>query len=274
MCCFSGPVAVSGTNIFCRHLGARQLLAYDMRYASDDDVAMILPLPVPPGSGEKAVRFIDLSGYDDFFDHLHAAFEIPTRGGSFPEDVLLGDSSLEVHSVGSFDASFVPSRKDFARLDPRFRMPDAAWAALPQYADWGFAVFKLKAASILEASHEGTPVSRPARGRVSSGGGRVHPMAFEFPTRSPDQVFFPTVHVHDGAVREYARFDHWLFLQLPEDRRPQSTVTDRFAPAERSADAVIDLARAKGLVSARDTLWRLRYAGEALNEDIWSPITR
>lgn len=273
MCCFSGSVSVSGTNIFCRHLGAKQVLAYDMRYASDDDIAMILPLPVPPGSGEKAVRFIDLSGYDDFFDHLHAAFEIPTRGGSYLAGASLGADTLEVHSVGAFDASFVPSRKDFARLDARFRFPENAWASLPQYADWGFAVFKLKAATMLEPSHEGTPAG-VLRALDGLGTGRVHPMAFEFPTRAPDQVFFPTVHVHDGQVHEYATFDHWLFLQLPEDRRPQSTVTDRFAPAERSADACVDIDRAKGLVSARDPLWRLRYSGEALNEDIWSPIVR
>lgn len=274
MCCFSGPVSVSGTNIFCRHLGAKQLLAYDMRYASDDDVAMILPLPVPPGSGEKAVRFIDLSRYDDLFDHLHAAFDIPTRGGSYPADLMLGeDSALEVHSVGSFDASFVPSRKDFSRLDPRFRFPENAWKSLPLYADWGFAVFKLKAATQLEPSHEGTPAD-VRRAMSGLGSGRVHPMAFEFPTRSPEQVFFPTVHVHDGQVHEYAHFDHWLFLQVPDDRRPQSTVSDRFTPSERSADAVIDLKRAQGLVSARDPLYRLRYAGEALNEDVWAPLVR
>ena len=34
----------------------------------------------------------------------------------------------------------------------------------------------------------------------------IHPMAFEFPTRHPDKLFFPTNHVHDGALHDKAVF--------------------------------------------------------------------
>lgn len=89
---------------------------------------------------------------------------------------------LRVHEVGSFEASFVPSLADFSRLDARFRLPDGLWEGLPIYADYGFAVFKLKA-----------------------GERKVHPMAFEFASRDRRQLFFPTVHIHDGQIAERAR---------------------------------------------------------------------
>src|SRR5262249_58819336 len=69
-----------------------------------------------------------------------------------------------------------------------------AWDALPAYKDHGFAVFKLK-----------------------KGAKTIHPMAFEFPRRDPKRLFFPTVHIHDGAVHPTAKFDHSLYLQKRDD---------------------------------------------------------
>ena len=34
---------------------------------------MILPLPVVPGVGEDVIRFIDLSGYEEFIDDMRRA---------------------------------------------------------------------------------------------------------------------------------------------------------------------------------------------------------
>ena len=53
-------------------------------------------------------------------------------------------AALKVHSVGKFVASFVPSQSDFDRLDPQFVIPKESWAKLPEYQDFGFAVFQLK----------------------------------------------------------------------------------------------------------------------------------
>src|SRR5439155_23215329 len=57
MCCFSRPVqSVSATNIFARPAdNGRQWLAYSMTLKAKEDLAMVLPLPVQAGSGEKAV---------------------------------------------------------------------------------------------------------------------------------------------------------------------------------------------------------------------------
>jgi hypothetical protein len=195
MCCFSQPVKeVSGTRIFARAVDARQLLVYEMRLVAESEVAMVLPLPVPAASREDAVQFVDLSGCPRFFADLDALFPQPLSFGAPPPARAPQAKTLAVHRVGAFVASFVPSRADFARLDPRFRLPERVWDALPEYADWGFAVFAL------------TPGDRP----------EYHPMALELPRRSTDRLFFPTVHVHDGAVHATARFDHELYCQVAQ----------------------------------------------------------
>src|SRR4051794_36155540 len=80
MCCFSRPIAeVSGTSIFVRLDGDRQVLAYQMHLSSAEDVAMILPLPIALGHGEKAVEFVDLSEAPRLFEELGLCFWRPTR---------------------------------------------------------------------------------------------------------------------------------------------------------------------------------------------------
>jgi hypothetical protein len=101
--------------------------------------------------------------------------------------------TLAVHEVGAFQASFVPSLADFGRLDARFKLSEKVWERLPQYQDYGFAVFKLR-----------------DTGATSNA---VHPMAFDFATRLSGEVFVPTVHVHDGEVHDACWFDHVVFVQ-------------------------------------------------------------
>ena len=195
MCCFSRPVrSVTETTIFCRLDGqGRQLTAYAMRLNAPENLAMILPIPAEPGSGEKAIEFIDLQFYRNFFDHLNLGFP-DSMPKSYAESFGAATNkraALEVKRVGSFDASYVPSLTDFSRLDGRFRLPEGTWKS-PQYLDWGFVVFKLR-----------------------KGEANVHPMAFSFPTRYERMVFFPTVHIHDGQMHETAEFDHVLYCQAP-----------------------------------------------------------
>lgn len=207
MCIFSGTVdLVAGTQIFARALpSGEQLLAYQMDFAAADDVAMILPLPVPAGVGDDALTFIDLSDYPSFFHDLQRAFPAPlARGGFAPQSLA---SALPVHEVGDFVASFVPRPEDFVRLDPRFRLPPSLLESFAWYGDWGFAVFELAS----KASRPG--LLERLRGRREVSRQSVHPMAFRFPRRDPREVFFPTVHVHDGTVPDQAEFDHALFVQ-------------------------------------------------------------
>jgi hypothetical protein len=263
MCCFSRHVEkVWSTRIFARPLeGGRQLLVYGMSLELADDVAMILPIPVPAGVGDDAVKFVDMSARPTFFDDLSALFPRPVPQG-------YGDPSLDrfapqaatlvVHDVGDFEASFVPKPRDFDRLDSRFRLPGEVWEALPSYADWGFCVFKLK------------------RGRGARGSGlfslfkapkpsarTVHPMAFEFPRRDPSALFFPTVHVHDGAVHPTAQFDHELFCQTEPAWEPLMEWT-------RSASRADELAPgAQPWVERSSWMYQRALTGELPNRDTY-----
>lgn len=307
MCIFSfdprsagqvGPISVGGTKIFVRGLAdGRQALVYSMNYSSQVDMAMVLPLPTPSAPREDAVEFIDLSGYDRFFEDMDKGF--PTYPG--PKGVMLGVTLsieeappriLEVHNVGSFEASFVPTSGDFSRLDSRFRLPDGVLDALPIYRDYSFAVFKLK-----------------------SGARKAHPMAFSFPRRNAKELFFPTVHVHDGTVPQEAQFDHTLYSQFQytrdltdwsashswqqitghpafdewfhtyakQQRRPIDSYSETekrlvrkliydnlvdFVEAPANASQYMEIDRAKGLVQGDALVRRMSIVGPRANKDL------
>ncbi len=203
MCLFSQPVSlVCGTQIFARVIGGappRQILVYEMEFSAAGDLAMLLPLPTPKASAEDAVHFVSLEDYPQFFKDMKKGFPEPqmrsiARGGAAPANAT---DTLEVHDVGAFEASFVPTQADFSRLDERFRLPAGVLDALPDVADYGFAVFKLKAGEKQ----------------------KVHPMALTFPTRNPSQIFYPTSHLHDGTFSSRAMFDHALYFQGSDTMR-------------------------------------------------------
>ena len=246
MCCFTRPVqSVSATNIFARSgAGGRQFIVYGMNYQAKEELAMVLPLSVKPGSGDKAVEFIDLQDYPDFFGDLRRAFPTPRHQASViaaSASELASAPPLPVVRVGQFEASFVPQQKDFARLDERVRLPPGAWARLPQYSAHGFAVFKLK-----------------------PGAATVHPMAFSFPRARPAELFFPTVHIHDGEVHETARFDHTLYCQRTEgDAFGMLGWRESSGPARR----VMKTNKARGLIAGDGHCYQRLLLGQLKNAD-------
>jgi hypothetical protein len=152
---------------------------------------MILPLPVRQPANDTTLKFIDLSHYDVFFDDLAKGFPFhtpPSIGCSGPL-APASANKLKVFEVGNYIASFVPTLADFDRLDSQFTLPNEVWARIPEYTNFGFAVFQL-----------------------SSGAMKPHPMAFEFQTANED-LFFPTMHIHDGEIHPSEEFDHILYLQ-------------------------------------------------------------
>jgi hypothetical protein len=236
---------VSNTKIFARRFGkASQYLVYEMHFHSLEDLAMILPIPTPADSPEDAVTFINLKDYARFFGDMHKGFpEPPTnRGpaaGSAP--LVTAEKKLEVVDVGAFEASFVPRIKDFSRLDERFRLPDGVWDKLPAYKEYGFAVFKLK-----------------------KGDSNVHPMAFAFPTALKKEIFFPTVHIHDGKVHDKAHFDHALYLQVGED----VTMADRnWEESPQPAGMFMDKKKAGSVILGDSHVYRRRLRGNLKNAD-------
>lgn len=246
MCCFSGRVErVDATQIFARMLApGRQGLVYALKLAAKADVAMILPLPVPAGADESAVRFVALDGYASFFDDLARAFPVSGLLSLAPQSRSPPRRQLAVVEVGAFVASFVPTLADFGRLDARFRLPAGTLDRVPGYADWGFAVFQL-----------------------GKGDRKIHPMAFDFPTRHPGALFFPTVHVHDGALHREAQFAHTLYGQGV----PQPSSDGWFSSVE-PLGSTVDAVRARGLVDPDAPVSQKSLFGKQPNQDVWAAL--
>lgn len=245
MCCFSRPVEeVKNTRIFAR-LGAKgnQVLIYQMALHAAEDLAMVLPIPVVKGTGEDGVKFLDLSKYAALFADLHRLFPVPEYAGGSTFGAApraLKSATLQVQSVGAYDASFVPSIADFSRLDERFQLPKGVWDKVPGYESFGFAVFKLK------------PVH-----------GEVHPMAFAFPTATPGRLFFPTLHIHDGKVHDKEVFDHTLYLQAA--RGPQRGGWEE-SPGLPVAKVKCGLTH--GMVRPELHVYRVKMQGKFANGDV------
>jgi hypothetical protein len=150
-------------------------------------------------------------------------------------------AKLEVFQVGDFEASFVPTVKDFSRLDQRFRLPPETWSKLPDYQPYGFAVFKLK-----------------------PGAQTIHPMALSFRRNNPRKLFFPTVHIHDGKVHAKARFDHALYCQPTDDGHPAIL---EWQESSGQATSFLNVQKAKGIVLADQHCYRKEMRGTLPNRD-------
>ncbi|MDY7012357.1 MAG: hypothetical protein SVX43_01945 [Cyanobacteriota bacterium] len=140
---------------------------------------------------------------------------------------------------------------DFDRLDARFKLPDLIWDNLPQYQDYSFAVFKLRV--------------------TERDGVTVHPMAFEFVTRFRNALFFPTVHVHDGRVRDRAEFDHYLFYQGENICHPDEKIgkpRDRFVfTSQDRAVRCVRVQKTKGIVDGEQPCRVVAKYGMLPNQD-------
>lgn len=265
MCCFSSPTEVHGTSIFARMLRpGTQGLVYQMQYTAKSPTAMILPLPVRLPAKEDAVRFKSLKEYPDFFAALGRAFPAKPPSSHFgskamPEAQPAAASALEVHEVGDFVASFVPTVDDFSRLDAQFVLSKDVWQKVPTVKGYGFAVFQLKATA-----------------------GKPHPIAFEWDTALGDTVFFPTLHIHDGTVHEKDDFDHVLFLQEPvfdakvsgyegPDEKDSAT---GFVRSEKAAKESVEVARTQGLVSPDHLVHRVTMRGSLPNRDTFVDVKK
>jgi hypothetical protein len=264
---FSGPVHhVAKTNIFVSELGDNHCTVYEMQVAARVPVAMILPVPVIACGGEDALSFINLEKFPNFFKAMAETF--PARAskgmrGRGRDRGLLGSAPLKVHDVGQYIASYVPSVDQFDRLDERFRMPQNVWDSLPDYQDFGFAVFQLKETGLEPRN--------------------FHPMAYRYPPADPYRLFFPTIHVHDLEVPKNAAYDHYLYYQpggyfksmFESQRETRAMLGSSFEPNDlglwESADqysfARFPFESSEGLVDKTRPLERLKVVGKLPNED-------
>lgn len=244
MCILSQPIQdIASTNIFANDLGRGvHGTVYSMEIETRVPVAMLLPVPVLQGSGDDALKFVDLSNYPDFFEDMDELF--PEMYLSMSRSIgspAMKVKSLQVHQVGAFKASYVPSMDDFGRLDPQFRLDPMIWATLPNYTGFGFAVFSFD------------PGAKK----------RIHPMAYNYPVERPTELFFPTVHVHDGKSADKTdRFDHKLYYQHSPNFGDVN-----WDMSNSSAYTSVNASKTNGLVRESDVVYRKRLRGNLPNAD-------
>lgn len=257
MCIFARPVqSVGQTKIFARQTPSQhQCLVYQMLYDSEEPNAMILPLPVRDSSDEKNFQFVDLSDYPKFFNDLDRGFPFIAPqfsiGCSQSKTVTSRSLDLKVEKVGNYIASLVPTIADFSRLDPRFRLADGIWNKLPKYRNYAFAVFQLEKGNL-----------------------KPHPMAMKFASATKE-IFFPTLHIHDGEIHDREAFEHELYLQHASldakvGRYRNSDVSDRatnLVRSQKTAKHFCDIEKGLGLVSPDLLVHRKEIEGDQTNQD-------
>ena len=246
MCIFTGDVkSVGDTRIFARQEGQRQVIVYDMHLSSKDETAMVLPIPVAKTSEADPVEFKDLSSYPKFFDDVESLFP-QWMSASADGFASRGASRIKVQEVGVYEASFVPSPDDFRRLDPRFSLNDSFFEQAPEYADYGFVVFKLK-----------------------PGESRVHPMAFWFSKEADNQLFFPTKHMHNGIMNSRDNFIHTRYAQCDGALNTEDPSLETVDPVSQRDELSSIVDKSQGLVSENQMISKVARYGENENKDIW-----
>jgi hypothetical protein len=259
MCCFKpSPKSVSETLIFASHaVRGRQVLVYSLLIEMTEPIAMILPIPVRQNPKDDDVRFTNMQHYPEFFTDLELLFQgarktRKARGfGGFGGGA---EPPLEVHEVGDYDASFVPTIRDFDRLDERFRIDESVWLTQPHYAEYGFVVFQLK-----------TPETMAADSKLFRS--RPHPMAFDFPLSNRDQpLFFPTVHIHDGTMPDEEEFDHILYAQ---PSNPDRSNILQWSESDLLIKGHVNARKAARLITENQHCYRRKIKGLQKNRDTW-----
>ena len=86
-------------------------------------------------------------------------------------------------------------------------------------------------------------------------------MAFRFPTRLDEALYFPTLHIHDGRVNAQADFDHTLYFQGERFREFADEISDD------SAVVFMKVEKAKGIVEPDGVCGKRRIVGTNTNRD-------
>ena len=196
MCMMASEVSkVENTRIFAsaNEGRTRQCIVYEMavelKARTGKGNAMILPVP---GSAAD-IALVDLSGLPGFFEPLDELFRERTKGmrsrGGMDHDDL---DELEVHKVGAYDVSIVPTADDVKRLNPEvFELSAATERTLRTQYPLGYAFI---VAQIRES-------------------GAFHPLGYTHALVG-GKLFIPTRHEHGHAVRDgLADWDHTIYHQ-------------------------------------------------------------
>ncbi|MBI5566494.1 MAG: hypothetical protein HY870_16460 [Chloroflexi bacterium] len=244
---FSMPIRVASTfNYFARANADHQFLACNFRYEAETPFTLILPLPTPPDTPASAVRFINLSGYDEFFSDMRRGFPNLTRDTgkqSFTDRLLEKVRDWLDLDTTQIEFAFFPNRTVLAEMHDSWPVSDAVWASLEPYAACGLVGLKLEA-----------------------GANRLPPIAFEYPRRNLDELAFPTAHNlpqssavtlrHALYAQTSKRSLEWRISINAEDERPLR------------AREFVKTDRTLGLIDPDQPIVSRRLAGPTGNVDV------
>jgi hypothetical protein len=90
-------------------------------------------------------------------------------------------------------------------------------------------------------------------------------MAFSFPRRDAGQLFFPTVHIHDGKVHPRAGFDHILYCQ-PEGM-DYPNFGGQWEESTTPARGFMKVADTKGIIQPEQHCYKRELRGQLANKD-------
>jgi hypothetical protein len=131
---------------------------------------------------------------------------------------------------------YVDKMSAFDQLESKNRFPAPLSGAFSPYLDYGFAVLKLRAGRNV----------------------RVQPMALEFETRHPRQLYFPTYQFHTTEIAATSRYDTVLFCQRAEQAG--------FDETRAVVDTFMNMEELDGLFIPNRLVQRHAINGEAPNQ--------
>lgn len=184
-----------------------QLVIYSNAVQNNDNIAMILPFPLI--SGKNRVKILDMSKYSNFFDDIELMFpSINTNNTRSSNNYFDSDELLEVHYVGNYKASIVPSFSSFDKLQyNEFNLkPDVKELLKKYYYNrFGFMVCII---------NNNTKKSQ------------FHPFAYVHEIRDDNRIFIPTRHYHKKYVKNYYSKYHTSVSDPLETSESDTDVND------------------------------------------------
>ncbi len=176
----------------------RQLVIYTNTVDSPLENAMILPVPNP-----LSVELLNFKHYKDIFEDCNKCFKhIDDHRYDSGMRSLYASASLPhrpplpVYTVGSYQASIVPSFDDFDRLNMKIlRVNPQVFTLLKDTYDssFGFIVCQLR-----------------------TGSHQYHPFAYTHNIHSSRLLFTPTLHYHLGESSVTADWDHTIYSPMTD----------------------------------------------------------
>lgn len=192
--------SVSNTQIYVSSSKSRkrQLTIYTNKVDTHVKNAMILPVPNP-----LSVELLNFKNYKKIFDDCRECFhhDDGSRNDRHMYRAALSASfdsrpPLPVYTVGSYQASIVPSINDFDRVDTQIlRVNPQVFTLLKDTYDssFGFIICQLR-----EGSHQ------------------YHPFAYTHEIHNCNLLFVPTLHYHLGETSVKADWDHTIYSPMTD----------------------------------------------------------